>query len=129
MTSTSKQHDVEKLINQQLDSANEQLSDTVRADISQARQQALRIARQKKADKGTLFEQFIAPFINYKWQLSMPMAVAAAVVILVSYTSRETIPALPEEILVADIPAEDLGLLEDLEFATWLAEQEQGATN
>ena len=129
MTSTSKQQDVERLINQRLDSANEQLSDAVRADISRARQQALRIARQNKSETLSIRERVLESFVNYKWQLSMPMAVAAAVVILVSYTSRETIPMLPEEILVADIPTEDLGLLEDLEFATWLAEQEQGATN
>ena len=129
MTSTSEQHDIEKLINQRLDQANEGLDERVRADISHARMRALRAARQQKSSRTGFISQLISSCVNYKWQLSMPMAVAAAVVILVSYTSRETIPAFPTEMLVADIPTEDLELLEDLEFATWLVQQEQGATN
>lgn len=131
MTSTSKQRETEMLINQQLDQESTQLSESVRADIANARMQALRTARENKQKPANKFDVsgFMTLLANYKWQLSMPTAVAVAVVILVSYTSRETIPALPSELLVADIPTEDLGLLEELEFATWLAQQEQEATN
>jgi hypothetical protein len=47
------------------------------------------------------------------------------VVVLVSYKQTPLIPVLPAELLTLDVPLEDLTLLEDLEFADWLAEQQE----
>ncbi|GGA68297.1 hypothetical protein GCM10011369_07430 [Neiella marina] len=128
MTSTSKDNEVEQLVNQQLDASSAQLDDVVRNDIASARLTALATARTAKlGNEPRAWSSLITSlFHRPRWQYAMPM-VALATVMLVTYTSRQTIPALPQELVLADVPAADLGLLEDLEFATWLAQRQQEA--
>ena len=122
MTSASEQQQTETIVNQHLDNANQQLPAHVRNDIRRARQRALAAQTLRK----TGYWQRIIDWLSaYKWALSMPTGVAVAVLILVSYNSTHSIEALPMDMLTTDIPSEDLELLEDLEFATWLAEQQE----
>lgn len=102
-----------------LDSSNQQLPQQVRDDIRQARQQALRAARSDKATtpRGFRLEQLA-------W-VGAPAAVALTITMLVNYPATTELPALPADMLLAEIPTEDLALLEDLEFAQWLAQQQQ----
>ncbi|MBD1388497.1 hypothetical protein IC617_03565 [Neiella sp. HB171785] len=127
MTSTSNNKEVEQLVNQQLDASNEQLTTSARNDISQARLAALRAGQNQRQYRSEQSNSVLAPFFNRpRWQYAMPV-VALAAIMLVTYPSPETIPALPHELMSADVPNADLALLEDLEFATWLAQRQQEA--
>lgn len=99
----------------QLDEANAALSDDVLDELRQRRQQALRDARAQVAGHSR--------FKGWQGAVVLPAA-AVAVFAFLRYDTGEVIPALPSAALLAEVPAEDLALLEDLEFASWLAEQE-----
>lgn len=120
MTLKSDQQSTERLVSSRLNAANEQLPDAVKHEIAIARRQALLKARNKNQSPTEGKRLVWQSFINYKFVAPVALAVA----ILVSYGSRDAIPVLPAELLLADVPAEDLNFIEDLEFATWLAEQE-----
>jgi hypothetical protein len=45
--------------------------------------------------------------------------------VLVNIGSGDKLPPLPSNLFVQDIPVEDLAMLEELEFANWLAEQKE----
>jgi hypothetical protein len=120
MTLQSKSGTGEQQINSRLDQANAALPQSVKQDIGAARlnAQAKALALTKK--KTTV----------HNWHFTLPatftsVGVALAVVVLVSYKQTPLIPVLPAELLTLDVPLEDLTLLEDLEFADWLAEQQE----
>lgn len=111
----------------ELDNAEAELSENVKADISHARMNALREARalkEKSANKSQWFKQ-------PSFAVATPAAVAVLVTVLISYDGGEAIPMLPVELITGEVTTDDLALVEniefaqDLEFATWLAEQDQ----
>ena len=119
---------VEEQVVASLEDANQQLSQEALSDIARARHNALAAARIAAKERHSWFQelkrwQFPGLVNNIKF--AAPVALAVTVGLLVSYTNTETIPVLPAEILSGDVPLEELAMLEELEFASWLAEQEQ----
>ncbi|MCC2605460.1 hypothetical protein [Planctobacterium marinum] len=130
MTSSSEQQISKKAV-AALEQANETLSDDALADIAQARMAALSAARSRQA-RGTrsavtipLWERLRREVLLHQFRFVAPAAVAVVVAVLVSYNSFDTVPVLPGDFLTTDMPSEELAMLEDLEFASWLAEQQQ----
>ena len=118
MTSKSSSTNVEQLVNAKLDQANAALPLSVRQDIAAARIQA-----QAKAQRPGIASTF---HWHSGWSTAIAsVGVALAVVVLVSYQANPVIPAIPAALLAEEIPLEDLAMLEELEFANWLAEQEE----
>jgi hypothetical protein len=122
MTLQSKSGTVEQQINSQLERANAALPQSVKQDIAAARFQAQARAKALSLNKKK------SGWRN--WHTSLPatltsVAVALTVVVLVSYKQTPVIPVLPAELFTDEIPLEDFALLEDLEFADWLAEQQE----
>lgn len=123
--------DVEKQVISTLEQANSGLSDDVLSDIAQARLNALRKA-QETSPKPFLTQhiQGMYEWLRYdlfvhNYKMAAPLAVAVVVTVLVSYTKDNSVPVLPVEFLSDDVLTEELAMLEDLEFANWLAEQQQ----
>lgn len=110
-------------VNKALDNSVAQMSSETSVQLSNIRQAALRHAKHKvkRAKPGLFKEMKLNPF----FQLSLPVAAAVLVVVSLNKYSNETIPALPLAMTTSQMPAEDLALLKDLEFVTWLAENEQ----
>ncbi|MGJ8682140.1 hypothetical protein [Paraglaciecola sp.] len=109
---------IAKKVNDLLDTENEKLSVEACADISRARLQALNSAN---PDKLTL-----ARFISKPTQFVVaPLALSAVFLVLVNFYSGDTLPHLPKHLFAQDVPMEDLAMLEELEFASWLAEQKE----
>jgi hypothetical protein len=102
-----------------LDTSNQQLPTHIREDIRLVRQQAMRDA---KAVNGKKTRTLRLPQLAW---VGAPAAVALTFIMLVNYPGANDIPALPADMLFVEIPSEDLALLEDLEFAQWLAQQQQ----
>lgn len=121
---------VNKWANTHLDNANASLPQHIKDDVARARQAALQQARQAPASSLSTWDKVRERFTPVTlMQVSVPVAVAVMVTMLVSYSSDEHIPALPVQLLTENVPAEDLDMLEELEFATWLAEQDIEATS
>jgi len=106
-----------------LDHAVSHLPENIVTDIARARTVALNNAL--TSSKKSVFDTCLA------W-LSMPVvnvggAVTAAIMVAISinYVSVDAIPELPVAMMATEMPHEDFALLEDLEFVTWLAENEQ----
>ncbi len=128
MASQSDTQKVQKVVAESLDQANASLTESQRADITQARLNAIKLASQQKPSQrwlGRLFEKLKPVWLLQNYHLAAPAAVAVIVAVLVSYNQVETVPAIPAELMLGEVPLEELALLEDLEFASWLAEQEQ----
>ena len=134
MTTASKQKKLEQLANEALDNSIEhQLSVSVQEDIKAARIRALNAAKPSKSTANDAAKPWQGIKTLLSCQVMVPSAVAVALVILVNYTqifpadsSTELvqIPPLPAEVMDDTIPSEDLRLLQDIEFAHWLATQE-----
>ena len=112
-------------IYQHLDDANQAMTAEVRQDIANIRQAALRQMHNHVPEEqsGHRWADWLGFNGHTSFKLAMPVAVAVAMLVLVSYTSQEAIPVLPVDLAYEEVPTEDLALLEDLEFASWLAEQ------
>lgn len=119
-----KQQKIEQHINEVLDQSVARLPNETLTDIARVRNIALR-KMNKQAQPTSMLERFKEVMVLPVTQVAMPVALAVIVGILVNYHSPEEIPALPVAMVTADIPGEDLTLLEDLDFVTWLAENEQ----
>lgn len=124
MTLKSEQ-EVTDAVLQQLEQADSQLSDQVRQDIALARRKAIVQARSSEASKQPWLARLVRWVQQHIYITTAPIAVAMAVVILLSYQSVENLPVMPVELVSADVPMEDLALLEDLEFAHWLSQQQE----
>ena len=72
-------------------------------------------------------DRCITWLFNPMIKIGVPVAVAVMIVISVKYVTFETIPELPLAMMATEVPNEDFAMLEDLEFVTWLAENEQSA--
>lgn len=127
MTSKFKSQDIEARVKQCLDEADQALPEQVCQDLSQARVQALAKARLVSSN-GEINKALNVLHRLYTFSFSISgasLAVAALLVVLVSYWQTDTNPEFPGELLIANVPMEDFALLEDLEFASWLAEQQE----
>lgn len=112
-----------KPVNQLLDKSCTHMPMKVQQDITQARQRALRKAAWQKNKRA---ERPNTPFNSAKWtnfSVAASMVVAVVSLVLVSYRPAEEIPILPQEMVELDIPLDDLPLLQELEFADWLVQQ------
>jgi hypothetical protein len=119
---TMSQSDDKKLeqhVNALLEDENQNLSVQVCSDITRARVQALNKAKDKD-QKHSLIERL---FSKQSWLVAAPLALSAVLMVLVNIGSGDKLPPLPLTLFSQDIPVEDLAMLEELEFATWLAEQ------
>lgn len=123
--------DVEKQVISALEQANSRLSDDVLSDIAQARLNALSKAQETGPQSFLIrhmqgmYEWLRYDLFVHNYKMAAPLAVAVVVTVLVSYTQDNSVPVLPLELLSGDVPTEELAMLEDLEFANWLAEQQQ----
>lgn len=120
------QKDLEDKVNSALDDSARTLPDNVRDDLYKARMVAMRALHNKNnpGSSGNKFKQWIAqPFPR----AATGVACAVLVALSLGYGSVETVPALPIAMMTEDVPTENLSLLEDLEFVTWLAENEAQA--
>jgi len=139
MKSPSKQrnsqemYDEDKLkqtVNEQLDNSINRLEKNTLADIVQARSAALsKLAEQaEQSPYMPLFSRVIDRLSsNQTAPWLIPAAAALIIAISVNYLSVEAIPELPLALMAGELPTEDLALLEDLEFLTWLAKNEMDA--
>ncbi|WDE13464.1 hypothetical protein [Thalassomonas haliotis] len=114
---------VSREINRALDSSAANMSAKTSAELAEIRQQALKhLSRGATTATPALFDTSrLKPF----FQLALPVAAVALVVVSLQPHSDSPIPALPLAMTASQMPAEDLALLQDLEFVTWLAENEQ----
>jgi hypothetical protein len=117
---TSKQK-VEQVSRDALDHAVENMPDKTLMELAQIRHTALRAARSSNTQ--TTFNKKVS---SYLFSPLSRVLITAVVLITVSvnYHNTESIPVLPVAMLSVEVPNEDFTLLEDLEFVTWLAENE-----
>ena len=111
---------IEDRVIEQLEQANQSLPDRVKADIAYTRRKAILQAQQESNGKNRSGSSF--PTLTW----ATPAALAALVTLYVSYSPTQ-IPELPAELLDEEIPAVNVALLQDLDFANWLAEQDDEA--
>ena len=121
---------LEKQINSHLDKANDALSEDIQNDIHKARVRAIAQAKLKANTLPYSTTRQILSSINLQHIFTTKLIytatpVALALLVLISYKPIKTIPALPGSFYSEDVPMEDLAMLEDLEFADWLAEQQE----
>ena len=130
MTSKFEDKKTQNKVIESLEHANAELSDSVLDDIAQARMNAIRAAHQQ--GEMSPFQRYLRAttemlrreLLVNNLKFAAPLAVAVVVTVLVSYDQSNSIPAFPAELMSGDIPSEELAMLEDLEFASWLAEQQ-----
>lgn len=117
---------VEEQVNAALDQSVNNLSDKAVSDITQARYAALNALHNRPATKSVgaqLMQMVMQPFPR----VALPVAAAVLIAISLNHSVVDPVPALPLAMVTEDVPTEDLALLEDLEFVTWLAQNEQDA--
>ncbi|WP_042146254.1 MULTISPECIES: hypothetical protein [unclassified Pseudoalteromonas] len=129
MTSPSKENQNDKAakaLNQALDASVKNLSASVVADLEKARNTAL-MKSAVGSEKTSIFTLLNLIFNNMMFKVAAPIAA----VILISLTTinqpKSIVPEIPLAMMSVQVPTEDLMLLEELEFITWLAENEQNA--
>lgn len=123
--------DITTLMNAALTSSVETLPEQTTAGIAQARKVAL--ARLQPTATNSLSAQRLLPtaihnLLTAPWvKVGVPMALVVLVTISFEPFKAELIPALPSGLIELDMPNENLALLEELDFVTWLAQNEQTA--
>lgn len=135
---------ISKQVNAALTQSADKLPEQVLADLAQARNNALAKLKpdELKSNKSKfsldirIVKEVVKPVIQtilnrYFSVLGLKIItpIALALVVTVSFKALQVapIPALPSAMFNLDIPNEDLALLEDLDFVTWLAQNEQDA--
>jgi hypothetical protein len=123
---------VEQAVNAALDQSVHNLSDKAVGDIYQARHaalNALRSGQDKRHNNRSMKLGFGAQLMQMAMQpfprVALPVAAAVLIAITLNVETFDPVPAIPLALVTEDVPTEDLALLEDLEFVTWLAENEQ----
>lgn len=135
MTTPSEQQQLEQQIADSLNQSVAHMAGDKIADIAQVRKHALAQASKKtrvsdnKKDEllGAKIKSWFAP------QVLVPVSLAVCLAVLVNYQSVDNpvpsdfahVQPLPIEVFDESIPTEDIALLQDLEFAHWLANQIQ----
>lgn len=117
--------DINQAVHEALDEENHALPPEVKHDLQNARLKALAQLRKPVETRQSWFDKIGFEFKSAFYWTTAPVAVAIAVVILLSYQSIDTLPVFPADMLTAQVPQEDLALLEDLEFADWLSQQQE----
>jgi len=112
-------------VNNALNHSVDTLPKSTLTDIARVRALALNSKNVQMNPKKTIHETILAWLFNPMFKIGVPVAAAITIFISVNYVSVEVIPELPLAMMAADIPTEDFAMLEDLEFITWLAENEQ----
>lgn len=102
-------------VNNALDHSVNNLSENTLSDIARVRAIAL--------NQGNVQARSNTSVVN----IGVSVAAAVMIAISVNYVSFETIPELPLAMMATEVPSEDFAMLEELEFVTWLAENEQNA--
>ncbi len=117
---------VEQRINQALDHSVEQLPQTTKDSLYKARLTALSAMHNKAKPKNLSWQirQLIAHPLP---KVAVPVTAALLVALSWQYGTVESVPQLPIAMMSEDMPSEDLALLEDLEFVTWLAQEQAAA--
>ncbi len=112
-------------VNSALDHSVNHLSDKTLADLAHIR--AIALAQKNSQDKPIQFsvDTLVSWLLNPMVNIGIPVAGAVMIAITVNYLSVESIPELPLALMASDIPNEEFAMLENLEFVTWLAENEQ----
>lgn len=112
-----------------LDAAVERMPAQTKTDIASARMNALRVLKQQQAAPERLsYIQQVTHWVTQPFsKVAFPVAAAVLVAVSLNYQTAEPIPQLPLAMMNEEVPAEDLAMLEDLEFVTWLAENPQEA--
>jgi hypothetical protein len=125
---------VEQAVNAALDQSVHNLSDKALGDIYKARHAALNALKTQNAGQSRQTKKDItAQFMQMAMQMAMqpfprialPVAAAVLIAITLNVETSDPLPAIPLALVTEDVPTEDLALLEDLKFVTWLAENEQ----
>lgn len=114
-----------KYVNDELDHAVSNIPDNILADIARVRATALNQSNGQVTSKASIIDKCISWLFNPLIKIGVPVAVAVMIAVSVRYVSVDTIPELPLAMMATDVPNEDFAMLEDLEFVTWLAENEQ----
>ena len=114
MTSPSKPPSAEQLVNEALDQANDRMSPKQQQDLARARQAALAAGSESQRQ----------PWLQPAMRFALPAVAVVAVTVLIRHQGVEPVPEMPAALAGAAVPTEDLALLEDLEFVSWLAENE-----
>ena len=115
-------------ISKQLDESNENLSEQQLSNIAQARNKALRLLNEKSQLSGDdkRHGSWLKQILTFRaLAYAAPAVFLAITVTMLSLNQESVIQTLPIELVNAEMPVEDLAMLEDLEFATWLAENSQ----
>ncbi|PCH95084.1 MAG: hypothetical protein COB83_09680 [Gammaproteobacteria bacterium] len=123
--------DITTLMNAALTSSVKGLPEQTITDIAQARKVALAqlqpTSKNSFATKRSLLEVMYSFLTAPLVKIGAPMALAVLITISFEPFKAESIPALPFGLMDLDMPNENLALLEELDFVTWLAQNEQTA--
>jgi len=114
-------------VNDALDHSVSNLAENTLSDIARVRALALNQSNAQVAAKKSVVDTCVTWLLNPMINIGVPVAVAVIIAVSVKYVSFETIPELPLAMMATEVPNEDFAMLEDLEFVTWLAENEQSA--
>lgn len=122
MTLKSEQQPIEQKVVEVLDSAEQGLPVGVKNDLAMARRKAVLQAQRQTSSGSRFINKLAKPLTEIKF--AFPAVLAIALLYIINVDQPNSVPTLPANMLSMDLPTEDLALLEDLEFANWLAEQE-----
>jgi hypothetical protein len=115
-----------KVMNQALDASVNNLSEKIVSDIDKARSEALMQSAVPR-DKTSLLTLLEMIFNNMMFKVSAPIAAVVLISLTMTHQPTSIVPQIPLAMVSAQVPTEDFMLLEELEFITWLAENEQNA--
>ena len=115
-----------KVMNQALDASVHNLSEKIVSDIDKARSEALMQSAVPR-DKTSLLTLLEMIFNNMMFKVSAPIAAVVLISLTMTHQPTSIVPQIPLAMVSAQVPTEDFMLLEELEFITWLAENEQNA--
>jgi len=128
ITDSSHEQSINKFVTQQLDSEVNDTSPKVESALSTIRSQALTKLNENSVDRRLKLTNRLQSWISL--QKMAPIALAVCLAILVNYLNQPAndfgdvvvVQPIPAELFTAQIPTEDIALLQDLEFASWLSE-------
>jgi len=115
-----------KVVNKALDFSVNNLSENIVSDIEKARNVAL-MKSASGTDKTSFFTLLEVIFSNMMFKVTAPIAAVVLLSLIITNQPKPIVPQIPLAMVSAQVPTEDLMLLEELEFITWLAENEQNA--
>lgn len=112
-------------VNDALNHSVNSLTKNTLTDIANVRERALNNKKVKTSLSNLIFNSFSQFIFNPKLQVGVPIVAAIFIAIWIRQSRIEALPELPVAMMEANVPTEDFAMLEDLEFVTWLAENEQ----